>query len=74
MGLNAFNLLPLSALDGGQLLNLLIFSRHRVLESVFLGLGGVAMVVLGLSLGQYLLVGLGALGLPSFRLRQSDRI
>src|SRR5262245_61346800 len=35
--INAFNLLPLEPFDGGRFLNLVIFSRHYVLESVFVG-------------------------------------
>lgn len=40
---NAFNLLPLVPLDGGRLLNLLIFSRRPLLESSFLLFGGVVL-------------------------------
>ncbi len=63
VGLNAFNLLPLVPLDGGRLLNLIIFSRHRVLESVFLVLAALGVMGLGMLLHAYLFVGLGVLGL-----------
>ncbi len=55
--LNAFNLLPLGFLDGGAFLERVLFSRHRVLEIAFRGIGYLllgylaiqgAMVVLGL--------------------------
>lgn len=41
---NAFNLLPILPLDGGQLLGLLIFSRHPVLEAGFRLFAGLAAI------------------------------
>jgi Zn-dependent protease len=48
VGLNAFNLLPLTPLDGGKLFQLLIFSRHRYLEILFSAFAGLALLGLGL--------------------------
>lgn len=57
---NAFNLLPFGALDGGRLLLRVIFARHRYLELGFAGLGAVALGLTALALGSY------ALGLFAF--------
>ena len=43
---NAFNLLPILPLDGGQLLGLLIFSRHPVLEAAFRLFAGLAAIAI----------------------------
>lgn len=61
--LNGFNLLPLMPLDGGRLLNLILFSRHYLLEIAFLALTSLALIALGLYLRNYLLVLVGAFGL-----------
>jgi Zn-dependent protease len=61
--LNAFNLLPLEPLDGGRFLNLIIFSRHHVLESIFLAFTLLVLLALGLLGRLWLLAGLGAFGL-----------
>jgi Zn-dependent protease len=42
--LNAFNMLPLSPLDGGRLFQLLIFSRNRFLELAFTAFAGLGLV------------------------------
>jgi Zn-dependent protease len=46
IGLNAFNLLPLGALDGGRLFQRILFSRHRLLEVAFQAITGVLLAVL----------------------------
>jgi len=43
--INGFNLLPVIPLDGGRLLNDVVFSRNRYAETVFNGLAGGALVV-----------------------------
>ncbi len=43
--INYLNLLPLLPLDGGQLLNAVLFDRHPKLQIVFLGLSGVVIGV-----------------------------
>ncbi|MDR3637400.1 MAG: hypothetical protein P4L84_26585 [Isosphaeraceae bacterium] len=64
VGINAFNLLPLVPLDGGRLLNLLVFSRHRVLEAFFLAATSLGLIGLGALLGgTKLLMGIGLVGL-----------
>ena len=44
--INAFNLLPIAPFDGGQLLSLVVFSRHRHLEMVFLAVASLALFAL----------------------------
>ena len=43
VAINAFNLLPLEPLDGGRLMNLVLFSRSRWIETSMLALSGVAL-------------------------------
>ena len=65
--INAFNLLPIAPLDGGQFFRLLVFSRNRFLEVAFAALAGAALVVWGLKVGGFFLplIGLAMiLGLP----------
>lgn len=62
VAVNAFNLLPLVPLDGGRLLNLLIFSRHRALEAFFLVATSLGVVGVGALIDAKLLMGLGVLG------------
>jgi len=62
VAINAFNLLPLVPLDGGRLLNLLIFSRHRTLEALFLAVTSLGLVGLGSLLGAKVLMILGVIG------------
>lgn len=59
---NAFNLLPLGFLDGGRLLDALLFQRHRVLEAAFAGLSAVAFLGLAVATGDWVV---GAIGLLS---------
>lgn len=67
--INGFNLLPLGFLDGGKFLNLVIFSRHRMLEALFLAATSMILVALGLAGKVYLLAGLGLLGLIAVPMR-----
>lgn len=62
--INAFNLLPVSPLDGGRLFNLVLFSRHRLLEIGFAGFAGLALVASVLA-GMYFLAIIGVLILVS---------
>lgn len=72
--INAFNLLPVSPLDGGRFFHLLFFSRHRVLEIAFASFAGLALIA-SFAFGMYLLPILGVLlllGLPrQWRLRRA---
>ena len=45
--LNGFNLLPIFPLDGGRLLNQILFSRNRYLEGVFQVLASLALIAFG---------------------------
>jgi Zn-dependent protease len=45
IGINAFNLLPLAALDGGTVLQLALFQRHRLLELAFMVLAAAGMAL-----------------------------
>ena len=47
--INAFNLLPVFPLDGGRLLNQVLFSRNRYLESVVQVLAALALVGFGVA-------------------------
>jgi Zn-dependent protease len=58
--LNAFNLLPLSILDGGKLMNDLVFSRHHLLEGAFMAVTSVGLVWFGLAGNTWILVAVGA--------------
>ena len=66
--LNGINLLPVFPLDGGRLLNQILFSRNRYLESVSLLLAAIALAAYGatqqhyffLFLGMWIFVSVGA--------------
>lgn len=60
---NAFNLLPFLPLDGGHVMQALVFSRHHVLETLFRVAAGVSMLLLAYALGAPFLGILGALSL-----------
>ncbi len=61
--INAFNLLPLQALDGGRVLNRLVFSRHPVAEAVGTAMMSIAMMAIGFKLKTPILMMIGAFGL-----------
>jgi Zn-dependent protease len=63
--INVFNLLPIFPLDGGQLVNLLLFCRNRYAEAIFRGLAGLVLLGGGWAMGAWLLMGLGGLMLLS---------
>lgn len=69
VGLNLFNLLPIYPLDGGQIADLLVFSRHPYLGVGFKGLGVLMLGLLGLGQPMMLIfAGLIAMSIPtSFR-------
>jgi tetratricopeptide (TPR) repeat protein/Zn-dependent protease len=48
IGLNLFNLLPVYPLDGGQIADLLLFSRHPYIGVCFKGMGVLLLALLGL--------------------------
>lgn len=45
--INAFNIFPVYPLDGGRLLNLVLFSRNRFLEGIFQVVAAIALLVYG---------------------------
>jgi Zn-dependent protease len=53
--INAFNLLPLGGLDGGQLFRRILFSRHRYLELAFQAIAGAALLLLAIRLKSWAL-------------------
>ena len=57
--INGFNLLPVYPLDGGRLLNQILFSRNRYLEGVFQFLAALAFVAYGATQQRYLFLALG---------------
>jgi Zn-dependent protease len=59
--LNGFNLLPFMPLDGGRLLQLVLFSRQRHLEAVFQVVTGLGLAVVGFAGSMWLLGGFGVL-------------
>lgn len=65
--INGFNLLPVLPLDGGRLLNQILFSRNRYLEGVFHVLAGIALIAFAASRGQQVLIWVGVWLLISAR-------
>ena len=69
--INGINLLPVFPLDGGRLLNQILFSRNRYLEGVFQLLAALALIACGATadaklfcvLGVFLLIAVG----PTFK-------
>jgi Zn-dependent protease len=59
--LNGFNLLPFMPLDGGRLLQLVLFSRQRHLEAIFQVGTGLVLAVIGFAGRMWLLGGLGVM-------------
>ena len=57
--INGFNLLPIFPLDGGRLLNQILFSRNRYLEGVFQVLAALALIAFGATGGGMFLFVLG---------------
>jgi hypothetical protein len=55
VGLNAFNLLPLTPLDGGKLFQLVLFSRNRYLEILFTAFAGLTLLGMALVSGSWVL-------------------
>jgi Zn-dependent protease len=49
IALNLFNLIPIYPLDGGQIVNLLLFSKNAFLGFCFQGLGVLCFVLIGLT-------------------------
>lgn len=67
VALNAFNLLPLTPLDGGRLFQLLVFSRHRLLEIAFTAFAGLALLGMAILSGAWVmgvLAGMMLLAVP----------
>lgn len=67
-GINLFNLLPFTPLDGGQMVETFLFARRPRLRFVFFAVSVAALVVIGLALDNKVLAGAGlvlALGLPA---------
>jgi Zn-dependent protease len=65
--LNAINLVPVLPLDGGWVAHALLFSRHWLADVLFRGLASLALVGIGLAIGDRILWILGGfmlLGLP----------
>lgn len=63
--INGFNLLPIFPLDGGQLLNLLLFCRNRYTEAVFRAGAGALMAAAGWFSSSWLLGAFGVMILLS---------
>lgn len=61
IALNALNLLPLFPLDGGRFLNEVLFCRSHLLATVFQVLTALAILVLGLLIGAWIIAGFGGL-------------
>jgi Zn-dependent protease len=57
--INGFNLLPVLPLDGGRLLNQILFSRNRYLEGAFLFVTVLALIAYGAMVGGPSAVGFG---------------
>ncbi len=70
VAINGFNLLPLSPLDGGQLFQLLLFSRHRHLELGFQMIASLTMLIGGIYLKLYILAIVGGFMLVTMGIRK----
>ena len=67
---NGFNLLPVAPFDGGQLFQLLVFSRRRYLELAFLVVAGLALVAGALALHSFVLGLIGYVVLVTLPIRK----
>jgi Zn-dependent protease len=70
VAINAFNLLPIAPFDGGQLFNLVLFSRHRHVEVGFLAVAALAVIGLALLLKTWIFGVLGLFMLLSIPVRK----
>jgi Zn-dependent protease len=73
--INGLNLLPFAPLDGGRVLNLLVFSRRPLLESSFLLFGAVGLCVVAWAMHSWVLLvvaAIVAIAIP-FRYRTAGR-
>jgi Zn-dependent protease len=68
--INAFNLLPIAPFDGGQLFQLILFSRHRHVELAFLTIAGLLMFGLAVLLSSWVFAVIGVFMLMSLPLRK----
>jgi Zn-dependent protease len=71
IAINAFNLLPLAPLDGGQLFQLLLFSRHRHSEIAFQVIAALALAAGGAYLKLWVLAIVGVFILIRIPLRKN---
>lgn len=71
VAINAFNLLPLAPLDGGQLFQLLLFSRHRHSEIGFQAVAALALAIGGAYLKLWVLAIIGVFILIRIPLRKN---
>jgi Zn-dependent protease len=67
--LNTFNLLPFGFLDGGRFLGRVLFSRNRVLEMLFTGLGSLFLAMVAFRHSLLVLGGFALFGLVVLPLR-----
>lgn len=71
--LNGFNLLPFMPMDGGRLLQLVLFGRQRHLEALFQAITGILLALIGFAGGGWILGVVGLLMLVGsghvFRIR-----
>jgi Zn-dependent protease len=67
LAINAFNLLPIMPLDGGQFMHAVVFSRHPLLDTAFRAIAAVLLLLSGLTGMRWLpLIGVSMLiGLPT---------
>src|SRR6516165_9108489 len=61
VAINGFNLLPFMPLDGGRLLQLVLFGRQRHLQALFQGITGILLALVGFTTGGWVLGGVGVL-------------
>ena len=65
--INLFNLLPLTPLDGGQIVDTFVFARWPRLRAIFFAISALGLIVVGYRLQSAILAGVGvilAFGIP----------
>jgi Zn-dependent protease len=71
--INYFNLIPIMPLDGGQILNTILFSRTLWLQTFFLAFSLISMLALGIYFSEPILMVIGLVLIFTFKAHFSQR-